>query len=53
LIAENLFLGKQLARFQERQARPHRADNSTKWLMAVLSALSEWRNALVVVKPDI
>jgi putative transposase len=32
--AENLFLRKQLALFQERNLRPHRADDSTRWLMS-------------------
>ena len=52
LAAENLFLRKQLALFQERKIRPHRADDSTRWLMAHLSRLFDWRNALVVVRPD-
>ena len=50
--AENLFLRKQLALFQERNLRPHRADDSTRWLMSFLSQWFDWRNALVVVKPD-
>ena len=52
LAAENLFLRKQLALFQERQIKPRRATNSTRWLMVVLSRLFNWRTALVVVKPD-
>ena len=52
LAAENLFLRKQLALFQERQTKPRRATDSTRWLMAVLSRLFDWRGALVVVKPD-
>jgi len=50
--AENLFLRKQLALFQERNLRPHRADDSTRWLMSFLSQWFDWRNALVVVKPE-
>jgi len=50
--AENLFLRKQLALFQERNLRPHRADDSTRWLMSFLSRWFDWRNALVVVKPE-
>ena len=34
LVAENLFLRKQLALFQERKVRPRRADESTRWMMA-------------------
>ena len=30
LAAENLFLRKQLALFQERQVRPHRANDATR-----------------------
>jgi len=39
LVAENLFLRKQLAMFQERKVRPHRAEDSARWLMAHLSRL--------------
>ena len=52
LSAENLFLRKQLALFQERMVKPRRADDSTRWIMATLSRFFEWRNALVSVKPD-
>ena len=52
LVAENLFLRKQLAMFQERNARPHYAQDSARWLIARLSRLFDWRDALVVVKPD-
>ena len=52
LAAENLFLRKQLALFQERQVKPHRAHDATRWLMATVSRLFDWRVALVVVKPD-
>ena len=37
LAAENLFLRKQLALFQERKAKPWRADDATRWLMATES----------------
>ena len=36
LAAENLFLRKQLALFQERKVRPRRAEDSTRWVMATL-----------------
>ncbi len=52
LAAENLFLRKQLALFQERQVKPRRANDATRWLMAAVSRLFDWRAALVVVKPD-
>ena len=52
LATENLFLRKQLALFQERQVRPRRATDATRFLMALLSRWFDWRSALVIVKPD-
>ena len=52
LAAENLFLRKQLALFQERRVKPRRADDSTRWMMAALSAMFPRREALVLVKPE-
>lgn len=52
LAAENLFLRKQLALFQERKVRPRRADDSTRWMMATLGRMFPWHDALVNVKPD-
>jgi putative transposase len=52
LAAENLFLRKQLALYQERKVRPRRANDSTRWLMATLSRFFAWGDALVNVKPD-
>src|SRR6516225_4507629 len=52
LAAENLFLRKQLALFQERKVKPRRAADSTRWSMATVSRLVDWRRVLVVVKPD-
>jgi len=51
LAAENLFLRKQLALFQERNCKPRRADDSTRWMMAALSRIFKWRDSLVNVKP--
>jgi hypothetical protein len=39
LAAENLFLRKQLALFEERKVKPRRADVSTRWTMATLSRM--------------
>jgi len=50
--AENLFLRKQLALFQERKTKPRRADDSTRWLMSFVSRWFNWRDALVVVNPE-
>src|SRR5215469_7210172 len=50
LAAENLFLRKQLALFQERKVKPRRANDSTRWVMGTLSRMFPWRGALVNVK---
>src|SRR5262249_17701395 len=50
LVAENLFLRKQLALFQERPVKPRRANDSTRWMMAILSRMFPWLDALVNVK---
>src|SRR6187431_1090747 len=52
LVAENLFLRKQLAFFQERQVRQRRADAATRWMMAALCQWFAWRDALVNVQAD-
>src|SRR5260370_11558847 len=52
LAAENLFLRKQLALFQERKLKPHRADDSTRLMMVILGRMFSWRDALVNVQPD-
>jgi hypothetical protein len=52
LAAENLFLRKQLALFQERKVKPRRADDSTRLVMVMLGRLFSWRGALVNVQPD-
>ena len=52
LAAENLFLRRQLALFQERKVKPRRADDSTLWMMATLSRMFPWRDALGNVKAD-
>ena len=52
LAAENLFLRKQLALFEERKAHPQRATDAVRFVMAALARLFEWRTALRVVKPE-
>jgi transposase InsO family protein len=52
LRAENLFLRKQLAFYRERQVRPRRLDDSARFSLARLSRLFDWKNALVIVKPE-
>lgn len=52
LVAENLFLRKQLTLFQERQVKPRRASSTTRSVMVLLSRFFDWRSALVIVKPE-
>src|SRR5262245_45102035 len=52
LAMENLFLRKQLALYQERRVKPRRADDATRLILAGLSRFLEWRQALVIVKPE-
>jgi transposase InsO family protein len=52
LAAENLFLRKQLALYLERQVKPRRADPATRVALVVLARLIDWRQALVMVKPE-
>jgi putative transposase len=52
LEAENLFLRRQLALYRERGIKPRRVDAATRVSMALLSGLFDWRDALVVVRPE-
>jgi hypothetical protein len=52
LAAENLFLRKQLALYLERQVKPRRGDPATRVALVVLARLIDWRQALVMVKPE-
>jgi putative transposase len=52
LAAENLFLRKQLALYQERQVRPQRATDATRLTMVVAARLFEWKEALISVRPE-
>jgi hypothetical protein len=38
--------------FQERKVKPRRADDSTRWRMAILGRVFRRRDARVIVKPD-
>lgn len=51
LTAENLFLRKQLALYQERHASRKPTDPAMRFTMAVLSKRFDWRDALIIVKP--
>jgi putative transposase len=52
LAAENLFLRKQLALYQERKVKPRRATAATRLAMTVLSRWFDWRQALAIVQPQ-
>jgi hypothetical protein len=51
LAAENLFLRKQLAQYQERQVKPRRANVATRMALIWLSRFFDWRRMLVIVQP--
>jgi putative transposase len=50
--AENLFLRRQSALYVERGVKPRRIDSVTRIALTILSRLFEWRDALVVVRPE-
>jgi hypothetical protein len=52
LVAENLFLRKQLAFYREREVKPHRLTDAARVCLLVWSRLFDWREALIVVKPE-
>jgi putative transposase len=51
LAAENLFLRKQLALYQERQVTPRRATDAIRLALLWLGRWFDWRQALAVVQP--
>ena len=51
LAAENLFLRKQLALYQERHVKPRRATNTIRLAFIYLARWFDWRQALAVVQP--
>ena len=52
LLAENLFLRKQLAFYQERQIRPRRLTDAARLSLVLWSRFCNWKSALVIVKPE-
>jgi len=52
LVAENLFLRKQLAFYQEREVRPRRLTDATRLALVLWSRWFDWKDALVIVKPE-
>ena len=51
LAAENLFLRKQLAMYQERNVKPTRATAATRLVLVWLGRWFDWRQAVAVVQP--
>src|SRR5579864_7909859 len=52
LVAENLFLRKQLASYKERKIKRHRLSDSARLSLVFSSLWFDWRRALVIVKPE-
>ena len=52
LHAEVLFLRRQLALYVERGIKPRRIDAVTRISLAILSRFFNWRDALVLVRPE-
>ena len=47
-----LFLRKQLAFYEERQVQPRRLNDSARFSLILWSRLCDWKEALVIVKPE-
>ena len=52
LAAENLFLRKQLACYQERHVTPRRVTDAGRFILVWLARWFDWRQALVIVQPQ-
>jgi len=52
LVAENLFLRKQLAFYQERKIAPRRLTDAARFSLVLWSRLFNWRETLVIVRPE-
>jgi transposase InsO family protein len=52
LAAENLFLRKQLALYEDHQVKPRRATDAIRLAMVWLSYWFDWRSALRIVNPE-
>src|SRR5713226_8766667 len=52
MSAEILFLRKRLAFYQEHQVRPRRLTDSARFSLVFWSRLFDWKEALVIVKPE-
>src|SRR5215472_12445033 len=51
LIAENLFLRKQLGFYQEHQVKPRHMTDAARLSLVFWSRFCAWKSVLVVVKP--
>jgi putative transposase len=52
LVAEILFLRKQLAFYQERKIKPRRFDDAARLSLMLMSKFFDWRSALINVTPE-
>ena len=52
LAAENVFLRKQLALYQEAKINPKRANDATRLVMVFLSRWFDWHRARAIVQPQ-
>jgi putative transposase len=52
LVAENLFLRKQLAFYQEHKQRLRPLTDAARLSLVLWSRMCDWKSALVIVKPD-
>jgi putative transposase len=52
LVAENLFLRKQLAFYQEHEAKPRRLTDVARVALVFWSRWLDWRQALTIVQPE-
>ena len=52
LVAENLFLRKQLSYYQEHKVKPKPLSDAARFSLVLWSRLCDWQSALVIVKLD-
>ncbi|HLM82036.1 MAG TPA: hypothetical protein VK302_15630, partial [Terriglobales bacterium] len=52
LVAENLFLRKQLAFYEEHEVKPRRLTDAARIALVFWSRWFEWKLALTIVQPE-
>ena len=52
LVAENLFLRKQLAFYREHKIKPQPLTDAARLSLVLWSRLFDWKSALMIVKPE-